>query len=218
MELESGQSCGNPRHHVASAFDPSPNIPAAAQPAPTTQKPRLIRRSASSRQRIILRLSQAMWGVCNAYRSTRMPRPQHFSTASWCSGNKLSIARNRALNQVLVLSNELNTSAVRRRHVPQRLPLLGRGADPDPVNQRRVMAGLSEQFDLSSTNGGTVSPISEPGPFVLLITGLSGLPWCGIGVRDRAGVPAEALGARLRRAGWGDACPERWYRNHAQGQ
>jgi hypothetical protein len=130
-----------------------------------------------------------------------MPRPQHSSTASWCSGNKLSIARNRALNQVLVLSNELNTSAVRRRHVPQRLPLLGRGADPDPVNQRRVMAGLSEQFDLSSTNGGTVSPISEPGPFVLLITGLSALPWCGIGVRDRAGVPAEALGARLRR--WG---------------
>jgi cysteinyl-tRNA synthetase len=67
MELESGHSCGNPRHHVAIAFDPSPNIAVAAQLAPTIQKPRLIRRSASSRQRIIPRLSQAMWGMCNAY-------------------------------------------------------------------------------------------------------------------------------------------------------
>jgi hypothetical protein len=33
---KAAKSCGNPRHHVVSAFDPSPNIPAAAQPAPTS--------------------------------------------------------------------------------------------------------------------------------------------------------------------------------------
>jgi hypothetical protein len=76
MELESGQSYGNPRHHVAPAFDPSPNIAVAAQLAPTTQKPRLIRRSASSRQKIILRLGQAMWSVCNAYPRERRTQRQ----------------------------------------------------------------------------------------------------------------------------------------------
>jgi hypothetical protein len=67
MEMEGAPSCGNPRHHIAPAFDPSPNIQFAAQLAPSTQKSRLTRRSASSRQRIILRLSQAMWRACNAY-------------------------------------------------------------------------------------------------------------------------------------------------------
>jgi hypothetical protein len=67
MELESGQCCGNLRHHVAIASDPSPNIAVAVRLTPTTQKPRLIRRSASSRQSIIHRPLQTMWGVCNAY-------------------------------------------------------------------------------------------------------------------------------------------------------
>src|SRR5271166_6485757 len=66
MELESGCSCGNPRHHIASAFGRSPSIAVAAQLALTTQTPRLIRRTAS-RQRITHHPSQAMWGVCNAY-------------------------------------------------------------------------------------------------------------------------------------------------------
>ena len=91
---------GNPRHHVASAFDPSPNIPAAAQPAPTTQKPRLIRRSASSCQRIILRLSQAMWGVCNAYvlpanlvaqkHDRRLSEPAAVSQDTWSAPQAVS--------------------------------------------------------------------------------------------------------------------------------
>ena len=47
------------------------NIPAAAQSAPTTQEPRLIRRSASSRQRIILRLNQAIVGRVQRLRFRR---------------------------------------------------------------------------------------------------------------------------------------------------
>jgi hypothetical protein len=58
IDLQGGQICGNPGHHVAPSFDPSPSLP--RNWAPTTQKPRFIHRSASCRQRIIHR----DWSVC----------------------------------------------------------------------------------------------------------------------------------------------------------